>query len=140
VQTHETVSSFRKVEIGSNRKFGLAFAGLFVLIGLWPIVHHVSPRWWALPIAAVLLILAAFAPRWLSPLNHAWFKLGLGLNKIVSPLLMGVLFFGVMVPLGWFLRKKGEDLLSLKLMPEAETYWVVRDPPGPAQGTMTKQF
>ncbi len=140
MQTHETVASFRKVEIGSNRKFGLAFAALFVLIALWPMVHHHAPRWWALPVAAVLLVAAVFAPQWLTVLNRAWFKLGLGLNKIVSPVLMGAFFFGAVVPLGWFLRKRGDDLLSLKLEPEAETYWIVRNPPGPAPGTMTKQF
>ena len=67
-------------------------------------------------------------------MNRAWFKLGLALNIIVSPLLMAVLFFGAVVPLGWFLRKKGEDLLSLRLAPEAETYWIERQPPGPAPG------
>lgn len=140
MQTHETVSSFRKVEIGSNRKFGLAFAVLFCLVALWPLVHHGAPRWWALPVGAALLVTALFAPHWLAPLNWGWFKLGLALNRIVSPILMGVLFFGAVVPLAWFLRQRGEDLLSLKRAPEAETYWIARDPPGPAPGTMTKQF
>lgn len=140
MQTHETVSSFRRVEIGSDRKFGLAFGGFFCFVALWPLVHHAALRWWALPVAAVLLVLAVFAPHFLAPLNRAWFRLGLALNKIVSPVLMAVLFFGAVVPLGWFLRWKGEDLLSLKRAPEAETYWIVRDPPGPAPGTMTKQF
>lgn len=140
MQTHETVSSFRRVEIGSDRKFGLAFGGFFCLVAFWPLVHHHALRWWALPIAAALLLLAFFAPQWLAPLNRAWFKLGLALNKIVSPVLMGVLFFGAVVPLAWLLRRKGEDLLSLRRAPEAETYWIARDPPGPAPGSMTKQF
>jgi hypothetical protein len=74
----------------------------------------------------------------LTPLNRAWFKLGLLLNKIVSPIVMGFLFFGVVTPFAWFLR--GKDLLSLKLKPEAETYWIDREPPGPARGSLTKQF
>jgi hypothetical protein len=140
MQTHETVSSFRKVEIGSNRKFGLAFGVLFCLVALWPLVHHSAPRWWALPLSGAFLALALFAPHWLTPLNRAWFKLGLALNMIVSPILMGVLFFGAVLPIGWLLRKKGEDLLGLALKPEAETYWIERDPPGPAPGSMAKQF
>ena len=140
MQTHETVASFRRVEIGSDRKFGLAFGGFFCLVALLPLVHHGALRWWALPIAGALLLLAVFAPHWLAPLNRSWFLLGLALNKIVSPILMGVLFFGAVVPIGWLLRKNGSDLLSLKRVPEAETYWIARDPPGPAPGTMTKQF
>lgn len=140
MQTHETVSSFRKVEIGSNRKFGLAFGGLFCLVALVPLIHHGALRWWALPIAAAFVLLAFFAPHLLAPLNRLWFALGLALNKIVSPVLMGVLFFGAVVPIGWLLRKQGEDLLALKRVPEAETYWIARDPPGPVPGTMTKQF
>jgi predicted membrane metal-binding protein len=128
------------VEIGSNRKFGLAFGVLFGLVGLWPLVHRDAPRWWALPIAAALLALAWVAPHWLAPLNRGWFKLGLALNRIVSPIVMGALFFGAVTPLAWFLRLKGKDLLSLKRAPEVETYWIVREPPGPAPGSMMKQF
>ncbi len=140
MQTHETVSSFRKVEIGSNQKFGLAFAVLFCLVAVWPLVYHGAPRWWALPVGAAFLALGLFAPHWLAPLNWGWFKLGLALNKIISPIVMGALFFGAVVPLAWFLRWKGEDLLSLSLAPEAETYWIVRDPPGPPAGSLAKQF
>ncbi len=140
MQTHETVSSFRKTEIGSNRKFGLTFGALFCLVALWPLVHHGAPRWWAIPLAGVFLLLALLAPQWLTPLNRAWFKLGLALNTIVSPILMAFLFFGALVPLAWFLRRKGEDLLGLRLAPEAESYWIEREPPGPAPGSMAKQF
>ena len=140
MQTHETVLSFRRVESGSDRKFGLAFGGLFALVALWPLVHHAAPRWWALPLSAVFLGAAFFVPAWLTPLNRAWFKFGLILNKIVSPFIMALLFFGAVVPLAWFLRRKGEDLLSLRFAPEAESYWTLRDPPGPPPGTMMKQF
>lgn len=140
MQTHETVASFRKVEIGSDRKFGLVVGGFLCLITFWPLVHHHAPRWWALPVGVALLALALLAPHWLTPLNRAWFRLGLVLNKIVSPILMGAMFFGAVVPVAFFLRRKGEDLLSLKRAPETETYWITRDPPGPAPGTMTKQF
>jgi hypothetical protein len=140
MQTHETVSSFRKVASGSNRKFGIVFGLLFGIFSAWPLFHHNSPRWWLLLIAAGFLASALLVPHWLAPLNRAWFKLGIALNKIVSPLVMGGLFFGAVVPIGWYLRKKGKDLLHLKLSPEAATYWIEREPPGPAQGTLTKQF
>ena len=91
-------------------------------------------------IAAGVLAAALFVPHWLAPLNRAWFKLGLALNRIAGPVVMGGLFFGAVVPIGWYLRMKGKDPLRLKLSPEAATYWIEREPPGPAQGTLTKQF
>jgi hypothetical protein len=79
-------------------------------------------------------------PRSLAPLNRAWFRLGLVLNRIVSPIVMGGLFFCALVPIGWYLRKSGKDLLSLKLDRNATTYWIERNPPGPAPNSLTKQF
>ncbi len=141
MQTHEMVQSFRKVAIGSNRKFGLTFSAIFAFLGAWPLLRHAEPPKWPLLVLSVLCLAAAIlVPHWLTPLNRAWFRLGFALNKIVNPIVMGVLFFGAVVPLGWFLRKNGEDLLRLKIKPEDETYWIERRPPGPAQGTLTKQF
>jgi len=141
MQTHETVLSFRKIAIGSDRKFGLTFGVIFAILGVWPLLRHGdSPRWALIALSVAFLIVAIFLPNWLTPLNRAWFKLGFALNKIANPIIMGILFFGSVVPLGWFLRKKGEDLLRLEMKPDAETYWIERQPPGPAQGTLTKQF
>ena len=140
MQTHETVSSFRKIAVGSNRKFGLLFGMFFGILGLWPLFHHNSPKWWLIAISGGVLTAALFFPRCLALPNRAWFQLGLAMNKVVSPVIMGGLFFGAVTPIGWYLRKTGKDLLSLKLNPEAVTYWIERKPPGPAQGTLTKQF
>lgn len=140
MRTHESVASICKVQERSNQKFGLAFAAIFFFVTFWPLVHLRSPRWWALPIAAAFLVLALFLPAWLSLLNRAWTNLGLLLSNITKPILMAALFFGVVTPLGWFLRWKGEDLLSLRFTPEAESYWIARCPPGPAPGSMIKQF
>jgi hypothetical protein len=139
-QTHENIASFRRVEVGSNRKFGLTLGALFAAASLAPLLHHRAPHWWLLIVAAVFLIAGALFPSALTVANRAWFKLGLALNTIVSPIVMGLLFYGAVVPVGWFLRKTGEDILALKLAPEATTYWTLRDPPGPGQGTLNKQF
>jgi hypothetical protein len=140
MQTHETVSSFRRVVIGSDRKFGTIFGLIFGVMGIWPLFHHRSPHWWLILIAGLFLTAALLFPRSLTLLNRAWFRLGLDLNRFVSPIVMGGLFFGAVVPIGWYLRKKGKDLLSLKLDPHAATYWIERNPPGPAPGSLTKQF
>jgi hypothetical protein len=136
---HEPIASFRKVEQSSNRRFGLAFGGIFLSFALWPrIFHGMSTRWLLLIIATAFAAIALFFPNWLKPLNQAWFKFGLLLNKIVNPIFMGLMFYGVIMPLAWFLR--GKDLLRLKLDREAETYWISRDPLGPATASLTKQF
>jgi hypothetical protein len=140
MQTHETVSSFRKVVIGSDRKFGTVFGSVLGVLGLWPLFHHRSPHWWLIVLAGLLLAAALLFPRSLSLLNRAWFRLGLVLNRIVSPFVMGGLFFGAVVPVAWYLRKSGKDLLSLKFDRDAATYWIERNPPGPAPGSLTKQF
>ena len=141
MQTHEPVTSFRKIAVGSDRKFGLAFGVLFAILGLWPLFHRASsPKWGLLFLSIAILAAALFRPHWLGPLNRAWFKLGLALNRIVNPVVMGILFFGAVVPLGWFLRRKGEDLLRIQMKPEATTYWIAREPPGPAPDSLKKQF
>jgi hypothetical protein len=139
-QTHETLGSFRKVDIGSDRKFGTVFGLVFGVFGVWPLFHHRSPHWWLIAIAGLFLAGALLFPRSLSLLNRAWFRLGLVLNRIVSPIIMGGLFFGALVPVGWYLRKSGKDPLNLKLDRDATTYWIERNPPGPAPGSLTKQF
>jgi hypothetical protein len=141
MQTHEPVTSFRKIAVGSDRKFGLAFGVLFAILGLWPLFHRASsPKWGLLFLSIAILAAALFRPHWLGPLNRAWFKLGLALNRIVNPVVMGILFFGAVVPLGWFLCRKGEDLLRIQMKSEATTYWIAREPPGPAPDSLKKQF
>ncbi|ACB95191.1 SxtJ family membrane protein [Beijerinckia indica] len=136
---HEPGASFRKVALGSDRKFGLVFGLVFAVLGLWPLARHgESVHLWALILAAIFVSLALVAPQILAPLNRAWFKLGLLLNIIVSPLLMGLMFFGAVFPFALFLRHK--DLLNRRLQPQAETYWIPRSPPGPAPDSLTKQF
>ena len=141
MQTHETVLSFRKIALGSNRKFGVAFGAFFAVFGLWPLLHQAgSPRWWLIAASVGFLSVGLFVPVWLTPLNRAWFKLGFALNMIVNPIVMGLLFFGAVVPFGLYLRWKGKDLLRLEIKGDAPTYWIAREPPGPSRGTFNKQF
>ncbi len=139
MQTHGNVASFRRDVLGSNKKFGLTFAAIFAVFAFLPLIHHHSPRWILLVVAILFGAVAMVAPERLDPLNRAWFKLGLALNRIVNPLVMGLMFFGAVTPLGWIMRKRGADLLSLKLKPDAATYWIDRGPAS-GQGGTTKQF
>ena len=125
---------------GSDRNFGFVFAAVFTLIALWPLVGGHAPRWAALLIAGVFGLSAIAAPRLLRPFNYVWFRFGLLLHKIVSPIVMGGVFFLCVVPMGVAMRLFGKDLLSLKRRPEVTSYWIVRQPPGPQPETMNKQF
>ena len=137
---NEPVVSHKKVVMGSNRSFGLVFAVFFVLVALLPMLHGAPLRWWALGIAAAFAAVAFFVPRLLRPLNWVWFKLGMLLHHVVNPVIMAAMFYGAMLPMAVLLRWLGKDLLRLKREPESISYWIPREPPAPAPGSMSKQF
>jgi hypothetical protein len=116
------------------------FAVVFLLIAGWPLFYSESPRWWALGIAAGFALIALLKPVLLAPLNRQWFKLGLLLGKIVSPIALGILFYGVVAPIGLLVRLTGKDPLRLKLDAATDSYWIPRKPPGPPPDSMTNQF
>jgi hypothetical protein len=146
--THEPSSQGHSVKMGSDRGFGLVFAAVFTLIGVWPALklgwiprlEPASLRLWALAIAAAFLGLALAAPALLNPLNRLWFAFGLLLGKIMTPIVMGLLYVLTIVPTGYIMRLRGRDLLTLKIDRARKSYWIVREPPGPARGTMSNQF
>jgi hypothetical protein len=134
------VSHGRKVVMGSERSFGIVFACVFALIGLVPWALGHGLRSWALIVAVIFLAAAYIAPRLLTPLNYVWFKFGLLLHHIVNPIVMALIFYGAVLPTGLAVRAFGKDLLRLKRDPSAKSYWIERDPPGPAPESMTRQF
>lgn len=130
-----------KVELPSPRSFGLTFAVVFAIVGLWPLVWRAEePRYWSLGIAAAFAIAPFVAPRVLAPLNWLWFRIGLALHHIVNPLIMALIYYLAVVPIGLLLRLFGKDLLRLRRRPKAQSYWIAREPPGPEPGSMSRQF
>ncbi|MBV1699515.1 MAG: hypothetical protein KGQ47_14345 [Hyphomicrobiales bacterium] len=127
-------------KISSERNFGLVFAAVFALISVTPLLHGHPARIWSLPIAGVFLVTATFRPRLLAPLNRFWFRLGIALGKIVTPVMMSVLFFVVVTPVALLMRIAGKDPLLLKRDPSAVTYWVERSRPLPPAGSFKDQF
>jgi predicted membrane metal-binding protein len=135
------IVAYRKTVISSERSFGVTFAAVFAVFGFWPLVFRSEmPRWWALALSVAFLTTGLVAPRALAPLNVLWFKFGLLLHRIVNPIVMALIYYVAFVPTGLLLRATGKDLLRLKWDPAAKSYWLMRDPPGPVAGTMTKQF
>lgn len=124
----------------SDRSFGFVFAAVFCIIGGWPLLYWQAPRWWALALAVAFAIVALARPQLLRPLNRVWLALGRLLHKIVSPLVMGVIFFATVTPTGWIMRLRGKDLLSLRRRPDQKSYWIRREPAGPESETMRNQF
>src|SRR5262245_48945617 len=137
---HEDLTREQYVEGSSDRSFGLVIAAVFLLIALGPLRHGHTPRWWALVVTGVLTLIALVKPKLLSRANWLWTKLGLLLGKIVSPIALGILFYGVITPLALVIRLTGKDPLRLKLDSAANSYWIVRKPPGPPPDSMTNQF
>lgn len=130
----------QQVQASGDRAFGRVFAAVFAVIGLWPLVHAQSPRWWALAISLGFLVVSIVAPHRLAPLNRAWFLIGQALHAVVSPVVMGVIFFLVVTPIALLRRLGGRDLLGLRFSRQARSYWVLRDPPGPEPETLKQQF
>jgi len=137
---HEDLSREQAIEGSSDRSFGLVFAVVFLVIACWPLIHSETPHWWAIVVSAVFGAIALLRPALLAGLNRAWIKLGILLGKVVSPIALGILFYGVLTPIGALVRLSGKDPLRLKLDSGADSYWIPRKPPGPPPDSMTNQF
>lgn len=124
----------------SDRSFGLVFAGVFAIVALWPLLHGGRVRLWAAALSGAFLLTALMAPAVLHPLNRLWMRAGLLISKVTNPIITGLMFYLLFTPTAVLFRWLGKDLLRLKVDPEAETYWIPRQPPGPAPETMRHQF
>jgi hypothetical protein len=127
-------------KIGSDQNFGLVFGAVFALIALWPLLRGNRIHLWLLAVAVIFLVAAIVVPRALGPLNRLWFRLGILLSKIVTPLVMGILFFVAVTPIAYLMRWFSNDPLRLKRDPAAKSYFIERSPPGPVVGSFKDQF
>ena len=126
-----------KIKISSNRNFGLVFFIVFLIVSTWPLTNEEPVRIWSIIISLVFLILGLMNSKLLTPLNKLWFKFGMILGAIVSPVVMGVVFFLVVTPIGLIMKIMGKDLLNKKYDKKKRTYWIKRDT---LIGTMKRQF
>ena len=149
MSTHESFARDEEIEGSTDRGFGLTVGGILLAIA----VVRIGLGWWSSGeaqlgwlewtlggVGLVLLLLGLVAPATLAPLNRAWTKLGLLLFKIVNPIVLGLIFALTIIPIGLLLRLFGKDPLRLKFEPEAKSYWIERDPPGPEPASMPQQF
>lgn len=124
----------------SEKGFGIVFALVFALISLWPALSGGRVRWWALGASVVFLVAALLLPWTLRPLNSGWQAIGRGLHRLVSPVILGILFYFTVVPTGIVMRLLRKDPLRLRFDPAVQSYWVERRPPGPAADSLRNQF
>ena len=126
----------QNIKISSNRNFGIVFFFVFLIIALYPIINSGELRLWSLLISIIFLILGLINSKILTPLNKIWFKFGLLLGKIISPIIMGIIFFCVVTPIGLFMRLLKKDILNLKFS-NLNTYWIKKEGP---KSKMRNQF
>ena len=124
------------VKIGSNRSFGIVFFLVFLLISIYPLINNDSIRIWSLVVSLIFLFLGIINSNLLLPLNRLWFKFGIFLGKIISPIIMGIIFFLVVTPIGLIMRLIGKDVLNLKYS-DYRSYWIEKNGP---KSKMKNQF
>tara|TARA_B100000214_G_scaffold370149_1_gene344339 strand:- start:482 stop:868 length:387 start_codon:yes stop_codon:yes gene_type:complete len=125
-----------EIKLPTNRNFGIVFAVVFLIISFWPLLNGDAIRNWSLLVSIIFFILALINSKILTPLNKIWFKFGIFLGKIVSPIVMSIIFFLVITPTGFFMKLIGKDLLRLKKK-DRDTYWINKDK---NSGSMRRQF
>ncbi len=115
-----------KINIGSNRSFGLVFFIFFLIISIYPLINDESLRYWTLILSFVFLFLGLINSKILTPLNKLWFKFGIFLGKIISPLIMAIIFFLIVTPTGLLMRLFRKDILNLKYS-NNKSYWIEKN-------------
>ena len=125
-----------EIKIGSNKSFGIVFFVVFLLIAIYPLINNGELRIWSFTISIIFLVLGLINSKVLTPLNKLWFKFGLLLGKIVSPVIMGIIFFLVVTPTAIIMRIIGKDLINLKFN-NKKSYWIEKTGP---KSKMKNQF
>jgi hypothetical protein len=138
--THEVFIRDEKIVVGSDRSFGLVMAAALAAVSLLNVWHSGRVWPWTGGAAALLLAAALHRPSALHSLNLIWLRFGLLLHGVVNPIMMALVFYGAVWPTGLVMRMTGKDMLRLKWQPDADSYWIVRQPPGPSPETMKDQF
>ena len=114
----------QKEKLPSNRNFGLVFFVFFLIIGLWPLLGTNEIRYWSIFFSVIFFLLGITNSKLLNPLNKIWFNFGILLGKMISPLIMVIIFFLIITPIGVIMRVFGKDILNLKYNKKNKSYWI----------------
>mgnify|MGYP001250407575 CR=1 FL=1 len=127
----------KNIKISSNRSFGIVFFVVFFIIALWPLINQNEIRIWSLIISIIFLILGVINSKILTPLNRLWFKFGILLGNVVSPIVLGFIYFAFVTPTSFIMKILGKDLLSLKKNNKIKSYWIKKSD---IKSSMKNQF
>ena len=116
----------KEIKISSNKSFGLVFFVIFIIIALWPLLNDGNIRIWSIIVSIIFLTLGLLNSKILTPFNKLWMRFGVLLGSIVSPIVMGVVYFGIITPIGLIMKLFGKDVLNLKLDKNKKTYWTLK--------------
>jgi len=131
------INSHLEVNRSSEKSFGVLFSIVFLIISLFPLLSFEPIRVWFLIISAVFLFVAFLVPKLLMIPNKLWFRFGLFLGSIVAPIIMALVYFFTVLPIGLIMRLLKKDLLNKKFDKKSKSYWIIRTEP---MGTMKNQF
>lgn len=138
--SHEIQTREETIKGSSDRSFGYVFAVFCCLVSALSWYHDgILWHWW-LWAGALFALVALVRPILLAPLNQLWLKFGLMLAAVISPVVLGIVFYLCITPIGFLMRLFGQDPLRLRYEPQSDTYWIKRDPPGPPPESLKNQF
>ena len=140
MSSHESLDRQHDTKGTSDRFFGLTFFVVFLIIALWPLLKQGAVQLPTLGVSLGFLAVSLTFPALLAPLNKTWLKFGALLHSITSPIILGVMFYLVITPIGLIMRLTGKDFLRLKFDPDCSSYWIRREPPGPDRNSLHRQF
>tara|TARA_B100000674_G_scaffold218120_1_gene178829 strand:+ start:411 stop:800 length:390 start_codon:yes stop_codon:yes gene_type:complete len=124
-------------KLPSNRNFGVVFFVVFLIISIYPLTYDGDIAKWSFVISIIFLILGLINSKILTPLNRLWFKFGILLGRIISPIIMALIFFAVVTPIGLTMRLLRKDVLNLKYNKKSKSYWIEKNGP---KSKMKNQF
>ena len=127
---------YKDIKIGSNRSFGIVFFVVFLIIGLWPIINNGDIRNWSVIISAIFLVLGLLNSKVLTPLNKTWFRFGIFLGNFIAPIVMAIVYFLVVTPIGILMKIVKKDLINLKKN-NNKSYWIEKNE---IKSSMKNQF
>ena len=127
---------YKDIKIGSNKSFGIVFFVVFLIIGLWPLLNNGDVRNWAVIISAIFLVLGLLNSKVLTPLNKAWFRFGIFLGNFIAPIVMAIVYFLVVTPIGILMKIVKKDLINLKKN-NNKSYWIEKNE---IKSSMKNQF
>lgn len=113
-----------EIKISTEKNFGIVFSIFFLIISFYPLIYQKNINYWTLVISFIFLTLGIFFPKILKKPNYLWFKFGIFLGSIISPIIMGLVFFFTVTPTGIMMRLMGKDILKQKIDKKTNSYWI----------------